>query len=45
VTRGGGWYPQVIGVDPTVGTDKYAGGVARFFMAGKSEHLIVFGRR
>lgn len=45
VTRGGGWYPQVIGLDPTVGTDKYAGGVARFFMAGKSEHLIVFGRR
>lgn len=45
VTRGGSWYPQVIGLDPTVGTDKYAGGVARFFMAGKSEHLIVFGRR
>ncbi len=45
VARGGAWYPQVIGLDPTVGTDKYAGGVARFFMAGKSEHLIVFGRR
>ena len=45
VARGGSWYPQVIGLDPTVGTDKYAGGVARFFMAGKSEHLIVFGRR
>jgi hypothetical protein len=45
VTRGGSWYPQVIGLDPTLGTDKYAGGIARFFMAGKSEHLIVFGRR
>lgn len=45
VARGGSWYPQVIGLDPTVGTDKYASGVARFFMAGKSEHLIVFGRR
>lgn len=45
VARGGGWYPQVIGLDPTTGTDKYAGGVARFFMSGKSEHLIVFGRR
>jgi hypothetical protein len=45
VARGGGWYPQVIGLDPTTGTDTYAGGVARFFMSGKSEHLIVFGRR
>lgn len=45
VVRGGSWYPQVIGLDPTLGTDKYAGGIARFFMAGKSEHLIVFGRR
>jgi hypothetical protein len=43
--RGGNWYPQVIGLDPTVGTDALASGVARFFMAGKSEHLIVFGRR
>lgn len=45
VARGGSWYPQVIGLDPTVGTDTYAGGVARFFMSGKSEHVIVFGRR
>ena len=45
VARGGSWYPQVIGLDPTAGTDSYAGGVARFFMAGKSEHVIVFGRR
>lgn len=45
VARGGRWYPQVIGLDPTAGTDSVAGGVARFFMAGKSEHVIVFGRR
>ncbi len=44
VTRGGSWYPQVIGLDPA-GTDAYSGAVARFFMAGKSEHLIIFGRR
>lgn len=39
------WYPQVIGLDPTVGTDSIASGVARFFTGGKSEHFIVFGRR
>lgn len=43
--RGGAWYPQVIGLDPTVGSDTLAGGVARFFMSGTSQHLIVFGRR
>ncbi|MEZ5291888.1 MAG: hypothetical protein R2745_12450 [Vicinamibacterales bacterium] len=45
LVRGGQWYPQVIGLDPTLGTDSLAGGVARFFMAGKSSHLVVFGRR
>lgn len=45
LTRGGAWYPQVIGLDPTVGSDTLAGGVARFFMSGTSAHLIVFGRR
>lgn len=43
--RGGSWYPQVIGLDPTAGTDSYAGAIARFYMSGTSEHLIVFGRR
>lgn len=43
--RGGRWYPQVMGLDQTEGTDALAGGVARFFMAGRSEHLILFGRR
>ncbi len=45
VTRGGRWYPQVIGLEPSAGTDSLAGGAARFFMGGKSDHLIVFGRR
>ncbi len=45
ILRGGSWYPQVIGLDPTAGTDTYAGGVARFFMGGKSEHLVIFRRR
>jgi hypothetical protein len=40
---GGSWYPQVIGLCPG-GTDKYAGEVARFFMAGVSEYEIVFGK-
>lgn len=43
--RGGRWYPQVMGLDPTVGTDSLASGVARLFMSGRSDHLIVFGRR
>lgn len=34
-----------MGLDQTEGTDALAGGVARFFMAGRSEHLILFGRR
>jgi len=43
--KGGQWYPQVIGLDPTLGTDALASGLSRFFMAGRSDHYIVFGRR
>jgi len=43
--EGGRWYPQVIGLDPTVGTDALAGGLARFYMGGRSQHFITFGRR
>ena len=43
--KGGSWYPQVIGLDPTLGTDALAGALARFFMAGRSDHYIAFGRR
>ncbi|MEW6322829.1 MAG: hypothetical protein AB1635_17295 [Acidobacteriota bacterium] len=43
--NGGRWYPQVMGLTPGEGTDKVAGATARFFMSGRSEHLIRFGRR
>jgi hypothetical protein len=42
ILNGGSWYPQVIGFDDGVGTDKVAGETARFFMAGTSEYLIHF---
>jgi hypothetical protein len=38
------WYPQVFGLEPGSGTDRLAGRVARFFVGGSSEHLIVFRR-
>jgi hypothetical protein len=42
--EGGRWYPQVLGTEPGVGTDKQAGRIARFFMAGGSSYLIYFTR-
>jgi len=43
ILDGGAWYPQVVGVGEGVrGTDKLAGRVARLFLAGVSEHEIVF---
>jgi hypothetical protein len=39
---GGGWYPQVIGLEPGRGTDKEAGEIARLFVEGWSRHLIKF---
>ena len=41
---GGEWYPQVIGLEPGVGTDKIAGATARLFMSGRSRYLISFAR-
>jgi hypothetical protein len=43
--KGGRWYPQVIGLGEGQGTDTYAGAVARFFMGGRSDFTITFGRR
>jgi hypothetical protein len=40
--NGGGWYPQVAGLEGEVGTDKIAGQRARFFLTGKSHQLIEF---
>jgi hypothetical protein len=42
--NGGGWYPQVAGLDTGSGTDKEAGQRARFFITGRSEHYIEFTR-
>jgi hypothetical protein len=42
ILDGGGWYPQVIGTVPGVGTDKLAGQSPRFFIGGTSRHLIRF---
>jgi hypothetical protein len=42
--NGGGWYPQVAGLEPGMGTDKVAGQRARFFVTGRSESFIEFER-
>ncbi len=43
ILHGGGWYPQVLGLDKTKQeTDKLAGQVARFFVHGLSAWEIVF---
>ena len=39
---GGMWYPQVLGLEPGVGTDKVAGERARLFIGGRSHYLIEF---
>jgi hypothetical protein len=44
VLKGGGWYPQVIGLETGTGTDKVAGAIARLFISGTSEHYIRFFR-
>lgn len=41
---GGGWYPQVIGIEQGAGTDKYAGQRARLFVGGASVFVIEFKR-
>jgi hypothetical protein len=41
---GGEWYPQVIGEERGLGTDRMAGKQARFFMFGRSQWMIVFDR-
>ena len=40
----GMWYPQVVGTEPGVGTDRIAGERARFFVGGRSQYLIEFMR-
>ena len=44
IPDGGRWYPQVVGLEKGVGTDKTAGEIARLFMLGTSQHFIRFLR-
>lgn len=44
ILAGGKWYPQVVGLEPGMGTDRTAGERARFFMSGVSDRVIVFQR-
>jgi plastocyanin len=44
IIDGGGWYPQVIGLERPNGTDRWATTVARFFMSGASDYFIEFSR-
>ena len=44
VMNGGGWYPQVAGLETSTGTVKQAGQRARLLITGRSEHYIEFQR-
>jgi len=44
ILRGGRWYPQVVGLESGRGSDAWAGQSARFFLAGRSDHLIEFAQ-
>ena len=44
IQSGGGWYPQVIGLESGTGTDRRAGKRARFFITGRSDRFIEFER-
>ena len=43
IVAGGGWYPQIIGL-AVDDTDRTAGSMARFYMYGHSDSVIVFRR-
>ena len=38
------WYPQVIGTESGIGTDRIAGERARLFIGGRSDHIIQFSK-
>ncbi|MGD9906222.1 MAG: hypothetical protein AB7U83_22345 [Vicinamibacterales bacterium] len=44
ILDGGGWYPQVAGLERGAGTDRVAGQRARLFLTGASAHMIEFTR-
>jgi hypothetical protein len=45
ILNGGGWYPQVAGLEPGTGTDKQMGSRARFLLTGRSTRYIEFSGR
>jgi hypothetical protein len=45
VLNGGGWYPQVAGLEPGTGTDKLMGRRGRFLVTGRSNRYIEFTGR
>lgn len=44
IIDGGAWYPQVMGLERDLGTDKLAGSIARLFIRGQSDKYLVFRR-
>lgn len=44
ILAGGTWYPQVVGLEQGLGTDKVAAKRARLFISGTSDHVIEFQR-
>ncbi|MGE3841772.1 MAG: hypothetical protein AB7I50_09305 [Vicinamibacterales bacterium] len=42
--NGGGWYGQVVGLEPGEGSDHLAGRRARLFVTGRSDYVIEFER-
>ena len=44
ILSGGKWYPQVIGLGPGTGTDKFSDATARLFISGRSDYTITFSR-
>jgi hypothetical protein len=42
ILHGGGWYPQVAGLEPATGTDREAGQRARLLLTGRSDYVIEF---
>jgi hypothetical protein len=45
IMSGGGWYPQVAGLEPGGGSDKETGSRARFLVTGRSTRYIEFSSR
>lgn len=44
VIAGGEWYPQVVGLEAGLGTDRLAGRFARLFLTGRSSLIVEFVR-